>query len=303
MNKQTTNEEFFECLCQHGHVLPSGVLGVFGRGGEYEAVVTGLGGQITALGADLSAEVVRFPPVLSRKVLEQSEFLQSFPHLAGTVSAFEGMDAEHVQLVQALEQQRDWSQFQKMTDLVLAPAACYPVYPLATGQLPKSGRVFDVEAYCFRREPSDDVSRMQSFRMREYVRIADAETVLAWRKDLVERTSRLAHQLGIDGHVQVASDPFFGRFARMMADGQRDMSLKFELLFPMGAKESVTALVSFNYHQDHFGRVFAIKDASGNTAHTACLGFGIDRLVLALLLTHGMSTKRWPESVRQQLAL
>ena len=51
-----------------------------------------------------------------------------------------------------------------------------------------------------------------------------------------------------------------------------------------------TALASFNHHRDHFGSTYGIELADGGTAHTACLGFGHERIVLALLRTHGLDT-------------
>jgi len=41
--------------------------------------------------------------------------------------------------------------------------------------------------------------------------------------------------------------------------------------------------------------------ADGATAHTACLGFGHERIVLALLQRHGLDPDGWPASVRAQL--
>jgi len=53
-------------------------------------------------------------------------------------------------------------------DVALTPATCYPVYPVmaARGPLPEGGRVFDLQSYCFRHEPSEDPARMQMFRIR-----------------------------------------------------------------------------------------------------------------------------------------
>jgi hypothetical protein len=36
-------------------------------------------------------------------------------------------------------------------------------------------------------------------------------------------------------------------------------------------------------------------------AHTACLGFGHERIVLALMNTHGLDVAAWPDEVREQL--
>jgi seryl-tRNA synthetase len=87
----------------------------------------------------------------------------------------------------------------------------------------------------------------------------------------------------------------------MLAANQRQMELKFEVLIPVVSEEKPTAVCSFNYHQDHFGEPFRIRTHAGVVAHTACLGFGLERVVMALFKTHGFVPTEWPASVRERL--
>ncbi len=64
-----------------------------------------------------------------------------------------------------------------------------------------------------------------------------------------------------------------------------------------------TACVSFNDHRDLFGRAWAIETEAGDTAHTACVGFGVERLTFALFRHHGFTLGDWPGSVRNVLGL
>ncbi|MDB5650762.1 MAG: hypothetical protein JWL62_2282, partial [Hyphomicrobiales bacterium] len=184
-----------------------------------------------------------------------------------------------------------------------APAACYPLYPVVArlGTLPDDGRLYDLQSYCFRHEPSTDPARMQMFRMREYVRIGTPEQVTEFRQTWLERGPKLIACLGLPAELDVANDPFFGRAGRMLANNQRDQKLKFELLIPIESVEKPTACLSFNYHQDHFGSLWGITRADGSTAHTACVGFGMERVALALFKHHGLDPKAWPASVREAL--
>jgi seryl-tRNA synthetase len=59
--------------------------------------------------------------------------------------------------------------------------------------------------------------------------------------------------------------------------------------------------MSFNYHQDHFASLWGIELTSGEAAHTACIGFGMERLALALFRRHGLDIGDWPPSVRAAL--
>ena len=72
---------------------PTGVPGVYGRTGLYEDVVERLAGFITRH-REPGTEVLRFPPVMSRRTLEKSGYLKSFPNLLGCMCALSGSDAE-----------------------------------------------------------------------------------------------------------------------------------------------------------------------------------------------------------------
>jgi seryl-tRNA synthetase len=293
--------EFLEALVSARHLIPSGVPGVYGRSGVFEDIVDRVGNLVTELGKDDGAEVMRFPPVISRATFVQSEYLKGFPDMAGTINAFRGKDKEHHELLAELEAGRDWTKDFLPTDVVLAPAACYPAYPTATGTLPEGGKVIDVLTYCFRHEPSDDPARMQSFRQREHIRIGKPEDVRKWRGLWLERGQTLVSWLALPGTPDVANDPFFGRGGRMLKLDQRDQQLKFEMLVPITSVEAPTACISFNYHQEHFGRAFKIQTDDGEVAHTACVGFGMERITLAMFKTHGLDPKTWPAAVRAKL--
>ena len=61
--------------------------------------------------------------------------------------------------------------------------------------------------------------------------------------------------------------------------------------------------MSFNYHREHFGTTWDIRDVAGVPAHTGCVAFGIDRLAVAIFHSHGTELAKWPTSVRDVLSL
>ncbi|HVY46985.1 MAG TPA: amino acid--[acyl-carrier-protein] ligase [Minicystis sp.] len=291
---------FYEGLVAHRLIVPVGVQGAFGRGAAFEDVLEALNRLITRESAGDGAEVYTFPPVIDRAVLERVDYMDSFPHLAGSVHSFFGKEAKAKEITQRIHDKQPWGDLLGQTGVVLNPAACYPVYPSLAGELPESGRLVTMTNWVYRHEPSPEPTRMQSFRVREFVRAASPDAVVAWRDQWLERGLALLRGLGLPARSDVASDPFFGRGGRMLADGQKAQKLKFEVLVPVISEAEPTAVCSFNYHQDHFGQVFGIQ-SKGEVAHTACLGFGLERVVMALFQTHGFVPASWPADVRARL--
>ena len=283
---------------------PMGAKGLFARTGLYESVVDALGALITRR-RPATAETFRFPPVMTRQMIETSGYLKSFPNLLGCVSCLGGGEGQIRKTVARFTEGEDWTRDLHPADLVLTPAACYPIYPIAAarGPVPKDGLIFDVACDCFRREPSDDLDRLQSFRMREYVQIGSPAQINAFRTGWIEEAEGIAEALGLSYSVDLASDPFFGRGGQLMAASQVEQSLKFELLIPILSEDRPTACMSFNYHQDHFGQTWGLRDALGEVCHTGCVAFGMDRLAVALFAAHGVNVAKWPQSVHAVLAL
>jgi seryl-tRNA synthetase len=296
---------YLDDLVGAGLLTRTGVHGVYARGAAFETVRLHFDALVTRTAAPESPEPLYFPPLLPREQLETSGYLGSFPHLAGTVFAFEGDEQAAAQQLELASRHEDWSHFQQMSDMVLMPAACYPIYPAvaARGPLPEGGLTLDTgDSYVFRREPSSDPARMQIFHMREIVRVADRDTVLKWRGEWRARAQELLRSLGLDIQLDVANDPFFGRVGRLLAAQQRDQELKWELLAPVAGGQP-TAIASSNYHQDHFGLTYDLDTAAGEPAHTGCMAFGEERIALALFSAHGFDTRSWPSEVREKLEL
>jgi seryl-tRNA synthetase len=283
---------------------PMGIDGVYGRTGQYETVVEALATLISRH-REPGVEILRFPPVVSRALIEKSGYLKSFPHLLGCVCSLSGSEREIGAAVDRFVAGEEWTDALSSGDLVLAPAACYPIYPLAAaaGPVPADGLMFDVACDCFRREPSRDIDRFQSFRMREYVFIGTPEKVQAFRERWMTRAMGIADSLGLPYRVETASDPFFGRGGVLVGKAQVQQELKFELVVPVLSAAKPTACMSFNYHRDHFGLTWDMRNKAGEAAHTGCVAFGMDRLTVALFATHGPKVAQWPQAVRTALAL
>lgn len=275
-------------LFDAGHLFATGIDGVVGRGAVFEDVLTRLNAVISRWGPKNGAETVHFPPVMNRAHLERNGYLKSFPQLACALHGF------------ACDAQGHITAEDHPTDLMMVPSACYPIYPMvaARGPLPDGGALFNIHSWCFRREPSTDASRLQSFRMHEYVRLGTASDVLGFRETWIREAGKLFDSLYLPFRLDAASDAFFGRGGRLMANDQRERNLKVELLVPITSDTELTACGSFNYAEDHFTEAWQIAMHDGSKAFSGCIGIGMERTVLALFRHHGLDPQRWPASAR-----
>jgi seryl-tRNA synthetase len=291
-------------LIAAGLLVPMGVRGVYGRGGTFERVIECFDSLVTRAGKALSPEVMRFPPLFSRQNYEKIDHISNFPDLMGSVHTFMGGDREHRDLLGKFERKEDWSRDLDASQVMLTPAICYPLYPTLAGTtLKPGGRRVDLQGFAFRHEPSDDPARMQIFRMHEYVRLGTPQEALDHRTYWLERGREILNSVGLDVEPVIANDPFFGRGGKVQKAMQREQNLKYEFVIPICSAEKPTAIGSCNYHLDHFGSAFDIKSHDGQVAHSACVGFGLERVALALFKTHGFRLEGWPREVRDVLGI
>jgi len=172
---------------------------------------------------------------------------------------------------------------------VLTPAACYHVYAGHQGErLPRACYV-TTRNTCFRREPRYQPLRRQwSFSMREIVCLgtaAEAASFLVKARAAVDYFTLL---IDLPVRWSPATDPFFRPHRHPGYLMQRTQPTKHEAIY------GDLALGSANLHHDHFGSTFDIT-RDGAAATTACLAFGLERWLFALVDRHGPDPAGWPD--------
>lgn len=296
--------EFRAELLDSGVLAASSVLGLYARSATFEGILMGVDRLFGELVVPLGATRLWFPPVYPRADFERTDYIASFPDLSGVVSSFSGGDREHRQLLAARESGDGYDEFLDPTDVVLTPAICHPLYATLEGTVPATGAAYDLFGYGFRHEPSLDPMRMQSFRMRELVFVGSPDGAQNHRDLWLDRAVALLVSLGLDVTVVPANDPFFGRAGKMLVSAQLRENLKLEMVVPMyGDLTDGTAIGSANCQREHLTEPFDIRTDAGERAHGACVAFGMERVTLALLRTHGVDVAGWPAALRARLGV
>ncbi len=201
-------------------------------------------------------------------------------------------------------------------DVCLVPAACFPCYPTYAGRtLEAEGIALSWQGRVFRQESrnANGLSRLREFSVRELVFVGTERFVQAARRRALELVDALFRRCELSFAIATASDPFFATVAAAKTFWQQSQEVKHEILVPYAsgagdgangasAAEPTVAVGSVNDHENFFGRRFAIAARDGELAHTACVGIGIERLMLAVFAQHGFAPANWPRVLNEALA-
>jgi seryl-tRNA synthetase len=279
----------------------------------------GLGGPAFALVRKLDADCVDlarrtfgaaervYPSLIPTGVLGRCGYFGSFPHSVSFVAHLVE-DFDRIEAFRAANSAGGVLEIPNRADMVfdacLAPAVCYHVYQSFEGTvLGPSGAAITAAGKCFRYESSNlsGLERLWDFTMREVVFLGSAEQVTKRRQEAIAAVVEQLERWDLEGTIVTANDPFFPttyatkRYWQLVAD------MKFELRLPIeGPSESprTIAACSFNLHESFFGEAFRVSTEDGGRAFTACVGWGLERCVLACFAQHGFVPGDWPESLR-----
>jgi hypothetical protein len=253
-----------------------------------------------------SPEPHQFPSLIGADVLERCKYLRSFPHALTLVSHLRE-DLEAVQNFARSARWEDGKLTYSHSDLsgiecLLAPAVCFHCFAWLQNSQQSESRTFTALGKCFRYESGnlDGLERLWDFTMRELIFVGSQDYVLAQRQRAIDETVPLLDEWGLAYEIRSATDPFFiEEYAS--ATFQLAFDLKFEVRADLPYKQKTLAVGSFNFHQDYFGRSLNIGTSSGEAAFTGCVGFGLERLVLAFLAQHGLDRNNWPDAVAREI--
>ena len=296
---RTLTSDVFAELVRRGWAVELGRGRVSLRGPAL-AVVRALDEDTMQMASRLGAVDEAHPALVPAAMLARCGYFANFPQAVSLVThlgedydaidRFRRSNADAVEIVQPpLEALAPF-------ETCLLPAVCYAVYAAREGTaLPGAGVKVTCAGRCFRYESRNlaGIERLWEFDMREIVVLGDADTCVRTRTLALAAVLQQLERWDLDGSVESANDPFFPAVRAGRAYWQRSGDRKLELRMPVAPGRAV-ACVSFNLHDTFFGAAFSIAAADGAQASSGCIGWGMQRWMLACFAQHGFDPQRWP---------
>jgi hypothetical protein len=138
------------------------------------------------------------------------------------------------------------------------------------------------------------------FTMREVIFLGEPDYVRETRERSLSLVQKLVQDWELYGSLVTANDPFFSSDFGNKANQQHRLAMKYEykaLLPPHGS----ISVLSSNLHGPTFSKAFAITQ-HGRPINTGCIGFGYERLALAIFAQHGPGPDGWPRILASEFA-
>lgn len=189
----------------------------------------------------------------------------------------------------------------------LNPAACLPSYFTMKDQTLAANKCLSWNGRVFRHEASNlrGLERLWEYNVREIVFVGDPEYVEDARTKGVSLVAELLDQLDLSFQITTSTDPFFATVASIRKFFQKATEAKHEVKIdidqPRDGDARSIAAGSVNYHDAFFGQKFAITGPNGEPAVSACIGLGIERIVLCCFAQHGITPDRWPDAIANEI--
>ena len=141
------------------------------------------------------------------------------------------------------------------------------------------------------------------FGLREVIFLGSPDFVRRTRKDCLDLIKNMATDWEIGGVLQTENDPFFTSDFDIKAEHQRKMKMKYEYrAFLENDDAEGLAIMSSNLHGLTFSKTFNIKGEDW-PVHSGCIGFGLERMLIAIISQHGSRPEFWPNKLRKEWSI
>jgi len=301
-----TKSDPFLWLVDAGQIRPTGN-GKFVYSGALNELFSAFDEKLRSLANSMGAVDERYPTTVRTETLIDAGYLASFPHHA-YFSAPVQFSEESLNKVRERRTLNPEDRAEIVSDLglpaeVLAPTVCYHCFEARRNGMVGSGLITAINK-CHRHEPVDvnGLERLTTYWMREIVAFGQGEEIQAALDRMAQWTIDFFQELDVSVDLVAANDPFFADSSIEKRIFQSAYELKREIKLPVFGGKWIAA-ASFNHHQASIVDKLAISSSNDASLESGCAGWGIERVLLALVSRFGPEINSWPSHARTTLGL
>ena len=187
----------------------------------------------------------------------------------------------------------------KEPQYALSPSACFHTYIEYKNRILENDTIITFRQNVFRNEGRlnyDEIGRLCDYHVREIVMIGSQEYVDKCRSEIMEKTVDIMKRYGMNGDITLASDSFVIPRMQMYRKIQRIDKSKYEMHLKVDSDKAIST-ASFNLHGKAFTDSFNISVKGEKDTVTACVGYGLQRWVIAFFCQFGFNEEKWPNEI------
>lgn len=263
------------------HVYDEGILALENKGVE---LFEYFDKKFKSFALEAGAVEENYPVLLPLMTLKDTGYMKTSPQHPIFINAIqEDMDV--------LDKSRNIELVDDCLDTAvgaLSPSACFHVYERYRNSVLEKEKAITLLQNVFRNESKSSwggFGRLRDYHVREIVFVGSQDYVDKSRNFMIERTKEFIKELGIKGDIECAADPFVLPQMQRYKLIQFHNKAKYEAVINY-SEEKQLAAASFNIHGRTFAKPFNIK-VDGVDTVTGCVGYGIERWVLAYMCQYG----------------
>ena len=190
----------------------------------------------------------------------------------------------------------------KEPEYALSPSACFHTYIEYRNKSLPNNTLITFKQNVFRNEGRfnyKEIGRLRDYHVREIVMIGDVDYVEKTREMIMEESCKIMKNLNLSGDITIASDSFIVPKMLLYKKIQKIDKSKYEMHLSLSDSKSIS-VASFNLHGKAFTDSFKICVDQCEDTVTGCVGFGLQRWVLAFVAQYGWEVDNWPSFVKQK---
>lgn len=183
----------------------------------------------------------------------------------------------------------------------LSPSACFHVYEKYKNKEIDNSTIITLNQSVFRNEGRlnwDEFGRIRDYHVREIVFFGSREYVEEIREKMAKEIMQIIKRLNLDAFMLIASDAFIMpkiikyKNYQIMERSKYEVRMSYE-------NDRTMAVASLNLHGSAFTDSFNIKIQGEGKPVSGCIGFGIERWIMAFLAQCGIEIQNWPNEIQR----